>query len=87
MIDQDPDNAAGLNAAGKTETPEEQAAALRSLRKASIITFLVTLLIAVFGVGIVFVQTRNLVITGIVAAVIAAILAHREYETYRIGRK
>ncbi len=25
MTDQDPDNAAGLNAAGKTETPEEQA--------------------------------------------------------------
>ena len=87
LTDQDPDNATGSKPAGKTYTPEEQAAVLRSLRKASIITFLVTLLIAVVGIGIVFVKTQNLAITGIATAAIAVILGYREYETYKIGRK
>ena len=64
----------------KVYTAEEKAAILRRMRKANLIMFLAVLLIAALGIGLVYVQTQDVLITALAGAGVVGFLIYREYK-------
>lgn len=64
----------------KVYTPEEKAEILRRIRRGNIIMFLLISLIVILGVGMIYVQTGDAMITAAVAVIAVGYLAYREFK-------